>query len=49
LGNQEIADKLFISKATVKTHINHLFRELGVNNRINCLREAKRTGVLVAH
>lgn len=38
LSNQQIADQLFISKATVKTHVNQLFKALRVNNRINCLR-----------
>lgn len=42
LTNQEIANALFISKATVKTHIDHLFRIFRVNNRINCLRAAKQ-------
>ena len=41
LSNQEIADVLCLSKATVKTHINKLFRFFNVSNRINCLRAAK--------
>ena len=48
LSNQEIGDSLFISKATVKTHLNHLFKVFDVNNRINCLRAAKKAGLLVA-
>lgn len=32
--NQEIADKLFISVATVKDHNNNLFRKCGVRNRV---------------
>ncbi len=47
LSNQEIADTLFISKATVKTHINHLFRAFDVSNRISCLRAAKASGILI--
>lgn len=46
LSNQEIADYLFISKATVKTHINQMFKTLQVNNRVNCLRSARRVGLL---
>ena len=33
LKNKEIAEKLFISEKTVKTHINHLFHKLGVDSR----------------
>jgi DNA-binding NarL/FixJ family response regulator len=46
LSNQEIADYLFISKATVKTHVNHMFKTLKVNNRVNCLRAARHAGLL---
>lgn len=45
LGNQEIADILHISKATVKSHVNQLFRLFEVNNRISCLRAVKRAGL----
>lgn len=31
--NQEIADRLFISKSTVKTHINSIFNRLSLKNR----------------
>jgi DNA-binding NarL/FixJ family response regulator len=31
--NAEIAAALFVSEATVKTHINHLFAKAGVANR----------------
>ena len=32
--NQEIADELFISVATVKDHNHNLFRKCGVRNRV---------------
>ena len=32
--NQEIADNLFISVATVKDHNHNLFRKTGVRNRL---------------
>jgi LuxR family maltose regulon positive regulatory protein len=41
LSNQAIADQLYISLATVKTHIRHIFEKLGVDNRIEALNKAK--------
>lgn len=38
-SNDEIADKLFISKATVKTHINHIYSKLHVKNRVQALKK----------
>ncbi len=32
-SNQEIADKLFIELSTLKTHINSIYKKLGVRNR----------------
>src|SRR5690606_35145819 len=33
LTNREIAESLFVSEATVKTHLIHIFSKLGVNDR----------------
>jgi DNA-binding CsgD family transcriptional regulator len=30
-GNREAASRLFISEATVKTHVLHIYAKLGVN------------------
>lgn len=35
--NQEIAQTLFLSPATVKTHVNHIFSKLGVANRVEAI------------
>jgi len=35
--NLEIADELFLSLVTVKTHINHIFTKLGVKNRVEAI------------
>lgn len=34
LGNREIAERLYISVATVKAHIGNLFAKLGADNRV---------------
>ncbi len=38
--SKEIAKKLFISEKTVKNHLNHIYRKLGVKNRAQAVVEA---------
>lgn len=33
LSNPEVADRLYISRRTVETHLSHVFRKLGLSNR----------------
>lgn len=33
LSNPEIASRLFMSRATVKTHLSHVYNELDIANR----------------
>jgi DNA-binding NarL/FixJ family response regulator len=40
LSNQEIADKLVLSNATVKTHINRIFYKTGARDRAQAVRYA---------
>jgi DNA-binding NarL/FixJ family response regulator len=40
LKNKQIAEKLFISEKTVKTHINRVFKKLGVNSRAKAVLTA---------
>lgn len=36
-SNQEIADVLFISLQTVKDHVSHIYRKMGVKNRVQLM------------
>ena len=38
LGDKEIARRLGISPTTVRTHVDHAYRKLGVNNRVALAR-----------
>jgi NarL family two-component system response regulator LiaR len=46
LSNQEIADKLFVSLNTVKTHSSNLFVKLDARRRTEAVRRAKEFGLL---
>ena len=39
LTYQEIAESLFISENTVRTHIRHIYKKLGVRNRTSALNK----------
>ncbi|MFF3490545.1 response regulator [Streptomyces sp. NPDC002795] len=45
LPNRAIAEKLFISEATVKTHINNLFAKAGIRDRADAVRRAIAAGL----
>lgn len=40
LSNQEIADQIFVSRATVKVYVSTILSKLGVQNRIEAVRLA---------
>lgn len=46
LPNREIASILFISEATVKTHVEHIIQKLGVSDRVQAVVWAARHGLL---
>jgi DNA-binding NarL/FixJ family response regulator len=45
-SNQEIARKLVVTLATVKTHVNHIFGKLGAESRVQVVARARALGLL---
>ncbi|MER7927170.1 MULTISPECIES: response regulator transcription factor [unclassified Streptomyces] len=45
-SNRSIAESLYLSEATVKTHLVRVYRKLGVDNRVAAVSEAVRRGLL---
>lgn len=45
-SNREIAKSLFVTEATVKTHLVHLFDKLGVDSRARAVAVARERGLL---
>jgi DNA-binding NarL/FixJ family response regulator len=46
MPNKSIADVLSVTEGTVKQHLKDLFRRLGVRNRTQAVKEARRLGLL---
>jgi len=45
-SNQEIAQVLIVALNTVKMHIKHIYRKLGVKNRVQAVAQARGMGLL---
>jgi LuxR family maltose regulon positive regulatory protein len=46
LTNTELADHFYVSVNTVKTHMAHIYRKLGVANRNRAIARAREIGIL---
>lgn len=46
LSNPQIAERLFISRRTVETHVSHILRKLELSSRVQLAAEAARRSEL---
>ena len=46
LSNKQIADRLFVSESTVKTHVSNVLLKLDAKRRTQAIRVAKQMGIL---
>jgi len=46
LSNQEIADKLFVSTSTVKTHVSNVLAKLDASRRTEAIANAKKMRII---
>lgn len=47
MSNQEIAQALYVSNTTVKTHVSHILTKLGVRDRVQAVVEAYDSGIVL--
>jgi ATP/maltotriose-dependent transcriptional regulator MalT len=46
LSNRQIGESLFVSEATVKTHLAHVYSKLSVRDRVQAVVVACETGLV---
>ena len=46
LSNQQVADRLFVSLSTIKTHLQSIYGKLDVKRRTQAVERARRLGLL---
>lgn len=42
LTNAQVADRLFVSRHTVQTHLKHIFTKLGISSRVQLASDVAR-------
>ncbi|MBL4663282.1 MAG: response regulator transcription factor [Flavobacteriaceae bacterium] len=47
LSNKEIAEQLFVSESTVKTHVSNLFVKLDAKRRTQAIQKAKEHQIII--
>ena len=47
LSNKEIAEQLFVSESTVKTHVSNLFVKLDAKRRTQAIQKAKEYEIII--
>lgn len=46
LSNREIAEQIFVTENTVKTHLSHVFQKLGARRRTQAVQMGKELGLI---
>jgi LuxR family maltose regulon positive regulatory protein len=49
LTNTEVADRLYLSRNTIKVHTRNIYGKLGVNNRTQAVARARDLGILTSN
>jgi predicted ATPase/DNA-binding CsgD family transcriptional regulator len=49
LSNPEIAGRMFISRGTVKTHLSHVYKKLGVSSRVQLAAGSRDTAAQITN